>query len=305
MNQFSSRASLLATPKPLKIVILATIGLCLFCALCDAMFPYFFGIPGPQLWFSLSLWGLKKYYFWQVLTYFFVAPVSGGLSLSLVFYIVFNMYFMWIVGSSVIERRGAGHFLLLYLGGGVLSGIVASIVIFTTGNIMPIAGANAALYALLTAWMMLLPEVQVLLFFTIPVKVKWLIVGVLGVHLLVDLSHGSFLTFLLYLTSISFGYLYALCAWRIHSPFKLFHRFEKSLIFISTKFERKFTQTTHDHNFSSNSKIYDFKTGKAILTDDEFMDACLSKIATHGKKSLTILERIRLKKIAKKKKSSH
>ncbi|MCH9630720.1 MAG: hypothetical protein S4CHLAM37_07240 [Chlamydiia bacterium] len=305
MSYFSSRLSPTYTPRPLKIVILLTIGLCLFCALCDAMFPYFFGIPGPQMWFSLSLWGLKRYFIWQVLTYFFVAPVAGGLSLSLIFYILFNMYFIWVVGSSVIDRRGPKHFLGLYLGGGITGGVVASIVILTTHTMMPLAGANAALYALLTAWMMLLPEVEILLFFAIPVKVKWLIVGILGVHLLVDISHGNFLTFFLYLSSIGFGYTYALTIWGIHSPFRRLHRFERVVLRLGNQLKRKFSQpTTYEASFSSSSKIYDFKTGRAILTDEEFMDACLSKIATKGKKSLTIIERIRLRKISKRKRKS-
>lgn len=257
------------------------------------------------MWFSLSLWGLKKYFFWQVFTYFFVAPVSGGLSLSLILYMIFNMYFIWVVGSSVIDRRGSLHFLGLYLGGGTIGGIVAAIVIYTTKSLIPLAGANAALYALLTAWMMLLPEVQILIFFAIPVKVKWLILGILGVHLLVDLSHGSFLTFLLYLSSIGFGYFYTLLFWGIHSPFRNLHRFERLLIQFGNMARRKLNQTmTYEPSFSSSSKIYDFKTGKAILTDEEFMDACLEKIALKGKKSLTFFERIRLKRISKRKKKS-
>lgn len=302
MNYFSSRLTPLSTSKPLKWIILITIALSFFSAVCDAVFSLFFKIPGPQIWFSLSLWGLKKHFYWQILTCFFVAPISGGLNLSLVFYLVFNMYFIWTVGSSVIDRKGPIHFLGLYLGGGMISGIVASVIILSTNNPIAIAGANPALYALLTAWMILLPEVQILLFFTIPIKVKWLIVGILGAHLLVDLSHGNFLTFLLYLSSISFGYVYVLISWGIYSPFKKLHRIENSLISLGNKLRMKVSRsTTFEATYASHSKIYDFKTGKAILTDEEFMDACLSKIATQGRKSLTLIEKLRLRRITKRK----
>ncbi|NDD59394.1 MAG: rhomboid family intramembrane serine protease, partial [Chlamydiae bacterium] len=214
--------------KPLKILILINIGLSLFCALFDSLFPYL-NMPRPQIFLSLSLWGVKHLFLWQFLTHFFISPLSQGFNISFVLYIVFNMYFLWMVGSSVIAQKGVKHFLTLYLGGGVLGGVVAASILVSTGSPMLIAGLNPAFYALLTAWMMLFPEMQVLLFFTIPVKIKWLILGILGVNLFMDLSNGDLLHFLPYLASVVFGYLYALLIWRTHGPFPKLHTFEKSL----------------------------------------------------------------------------
>ena len=51
------------------------------------------------------------------------------------------------------------------------------------------------------------------------------------------------------------------------------------------------------------AKIYDFKTGQAILNDEEFMDAMLSKISMYGQSSLSFRrEHFRLKRILKEKK---
>jgi membrane associated rhomboid family serine protease len=301
VRYFYSKNTPLSQLNVLKYIILSTVALSLFSALFDALFPYWH-LPKPQVLFSLSLWGVKHYFIWQFLTHFFIAPMTGGVSISFILYLVFNMYFLWMVGSSVIERQGVKHFLFTYLGGGIFSGIIAIIVLFNTHSFMPIAGINPALYALLTAWMMLLPEVQILLFFAIPIKIKWLIVGILGINLFMDLSQGNLIHFALYLSSIGFGYFYALLAWQIHSPFKVFHAFEKVFINMGDKLKRSYSYSQNPSY--SKGKIYDFKTGKVLFRDEEFMDSCLSKIATQGKDSLTFLERWKMKRISKKKKRS-
>lgn len=299
MRYFYSKNSPSRELNFLKYIILTTVTLSLFCVLFDSLFTYWH-LPKPQILFSLSLWGIKHYFIWQFLTHFLITPMTGGISLSFILSLLFNMYFLWMVGSSVIDRRGVKHFLYLYLGGGLAGGIIASIMLLNTHSFTLIAGVNPALYALLTAWMILLPEVQILLFFAIPVKVKWLIVGILGINLFMDVSQGNFINFALYSSSIAFAYLYALLVWQIHGPFKPLHSFEKVFIDFSDKIKRKYSPSINS-SFSK-GKIYDFKTGKVVLRDEEFMDCCLSKIATQGKDSLTFFEKWRMKRISKKSK---
>lgn len=303
MRYFNNKVFSRNVGNSLKVIVLSTIVLSLFTAICDALFPHFFGIPGPQAWFSLSYWGLKHLFIWQPFTYFFISSVSGGLSIPFLLYLALNMYFLWTVGSSVIQMKGEKHFLWLYLGGGIFSGLIMATTLLTNYIPMQIAGSTPALYCILTAWMMLIPEVEVLIFFAIPVKVKWLIVGLLGMNFLVDISHGNFLNFLLFLSPVIFGYFYALLVWKIHSPFRFFFRLERFVIQQADKIQKRFYQSSKfDHSFAKNSKIYDFKTGKAILNDEDFVDACLSKIALQGKNSLTFFEKLRMKRISKKRK---
>jgi membrane associated rhomboid family serine protease len=285
---------------PLKYLILTTIGLSLFCALFDSLFPYL-NIPRPQTFLSLSLWGIKNYFFWQFITHFFISPVSQGVNISFVLSIVFNMYFLWMVGSSVVAQRSSKDLLTLYLGGGILGGLISAIVLLNTYSLAPIAGINPALYALLTAWMMLFPEMQILLFFTIPVKIKWLILGILGVNLAMDLSHGDLLHFLPYLSSVLFGYLYAVLGWSLNSPFSQLHSFENLLIRLRNKVTIN-SSSYSNYQPQSRGKIYDFKTGNVLLTEEEFVDNCLSKISAHGKNSLSFMEKWKMKKISRKKK---
>lgn len=303
MSYFNSRTNPFTANRPLKIVMLTTIILSLFTAISDAIFPYFFGIPSPQMWFSLSNWGLSHNFFWQIFSYFFISQTPGGLSIPFFLHLVFNMYFLWMVGSSVIQMKNQKDFLWLYVGGGIFTGIVMGFVIFFTHYPLMVAGATPALYCLLTAWMMLVPEIEILLFFTLPIKVKWLITGILGINLLIDISHGHFFNFILFLTPIIYGYFYSLLVWKTPSPFKIFHQFESFVIKQSERAQKNFYQNSRfDHSFAKNSKIYDFKTGKIILNDEDFMDTCLAKIALHGKNSLSFFERLRMKKISKKRK---
>jgi len=281
---------------PLKWIVLISVGLSLFCTLFDSLFPHL-NIPRPTVFFSLSLWGVQHLFLWQLLTHFFVSPFTGGLDLSFVLYLVFNLYFLWVVGSSVILHKSTKDFLSLYLGGGLLGGLVSLALLWINPSPTLIAGFNPAFYALLTAWMMLFPEVQVLLFFTIPVKIKWLILGILGVNLFIDISHGDFLHCAPYVSSALLGYFYALLVWHQQSPFTKLHIFEKKLLYFSRKLQRNSSPYHSGH-----SKIYDFKTGNPILSDEEFFEVCLTKIASHGKNSLSLTERWKMRRISKKKK---
>jgi len=300
VRSFYSKNSYVHPLTILKSLVIIHVALSLFCALFDVWFPQW-KLPSPQVLFSLSLWGLKKGFFWQLITYFFVSPQAGGLSLGFILYLLFNMYFLWVVGSSLLQRQGLRHFLILYIGGGVFSGVIASLSLLHTGSLAPIAGVYPALYTILTAWMMILPEMQVLVFFMVPIKIKWLIAGILAINLLTDLSQGHLTHFVLYLSSIGFGYLYALCVWQIHGPFPLFHSFEKGVIRLSHKLQTLFNSSSK-YQPHCKGKVYDFTTGKVILSDEEFLDICLSKIATEGKNSLSWLEKWKMKRILKRKK---
>ncbi len=288
---------------PVKFVVILTVILSLFATLCDAIFPQVLKIPSPQAWLSLSYWGLKHYFIWQVVTHFLITQVSGGFSIPQLLFLALNMYFVWVVGSSMVQMKGVKHFLSLYLGGGLFTGILISFVILSTKYLGFISGTTPALYALLTAWMILMPEIQVLVFFAIPMKVKWLITGILAMNFLVDISNGQFFNSLLLLIPVVYGYFYALIIWKTHSPYKIFYNFEKVVIRLADKLETRLqkSQSTIDP-FSNSSKIYDFKTGRLILSDQEFMDACLEKISKHGRHSLSFIEKWRMRRISKRRK---
>lgn len=250
------------TPKPLKILLLTTV----VCNLLSGLFPV------AQSLLSLSALGIKKLFLWQFITYLFVQ--MGQISFSFLLMTAFNAYILWIFGTSVIKSRGINHFFTLYFLSGLVGGLTAFALLATTPP-APIffAGNLAALYGVLIAWIVLNPNAQILLFFAPPSKAKNLILIFLGINLFIDLSNGYWIHTIAYIASALFGALYCKLFWK------------------------KLPSQTY-----TRGKIFDFKTGKVLLSDEDFLEEMLSKIAQKGKSSLTFSERFRLRRIVKKKK---
>jgi membrane associated rhomboid family serine protease len=271
------------TPKIIKLIIILTAILSIFSATIPNM--HFFKF------FALSMDGVKTGFFWQLLTNLFIIP-NQKISFSFVFHLVFNLYMLWVFGTAIIDLKGKKHLISLFLITGILSSTVA---LFLTPFIF--AGANIPIYSFAFAWLMLHKDAKLLLFFSIPLKAKWLILGVMGINLLSLISSHSFDYFFSYLSSFTLTYFYALLIWKTFSPFSFLMKFEKNVIHLLKKiFSKK--------KFYS-SKIFEFKTGKRKkLSDEEFLDKMLEKISIHGKSSLTKRELKKLNKITKKTKTT-
>ena len=97
---------------------------------------------------------------WRVITFALLPPES-----SLVF-IIFSLYFYWLIGSTLEAEWGAFRFNLFYL-----CGIIGTII----GGF--IAGYATNFYlnmSLFFAFALLYPEFELMLFFVIPIKIKYL-----------------------------------------------------------------------------------------------------------------------------------
>lgn len=97
---------------------------------------------------------------WRVLTFIFVPPNTS------IVWIVFTLYFYYIVGTSLESAWGTFRFTFYYLIG-MIGTIIAGL----------ITGIGTGIYlnlSLFFAYAVLFPNNQVLLFFLIPIKVKWL-----------------------------------------------------------------------------------------------------------------------------------
>ena len=110
---------------------------------------------------------LLKGEIWRLVTFVFV-PNTGRL-----IFLVIELYFYYLIGSTLERAWGVGKFTVYYLGGmaiTVVYGILASLI---TGRSLALTGSYLSLsmfFVYATLW----PDNQVLLFFFIPVKVKWL-----------------------------------------------------------------------------------------------------------------------------------
>ena len=103
---------------------------------------------------------------WRLVTFVFV-PMGSGIALLL------ELYFYWFMGSALEREWGTAKFSLFYLSGVVLN-ILFGFLSLLTGNPAVLVTMRYVNLSLIFAFATLYPNLQVLLFFIIPIKVKWL-----------------------------------------------------------------------------------------------------------------------------------
>jgi len=125
---------------------------------------------------ELTRAGLAHGQIWRLVTFLFV-PLYGS-----VFAFLLGIYLYWIIGSSLEAVWGEFRF-NVYILAGVLGCIAAALL---TGSC-----SNYWIYlSLFLAYAVLYPEQQLLLFFILPIKMKWL-GWAAGVYWLVDFARAS------------------------------------------------------------------------------------------------------------------
>ena len=111
-----------------------------------------------RLW--LDIGAVRHGQVWRLVTFLFIPPPSKPM------WVIINLYFTWWVGSSLEQRWGPFKFNVYYLLG-ALGTVIAAV----------IAGAATNLWldaSLFLAFATVFPDVTILLFFIIPIRVKWL-----------------------------------------------------------------------------------------------------------------------------------
>jgi membrane associated rhomboid family serine protease len=135
---------------------------------------------------------------WTVLTYMFV---HGDF-----LHIFFNMYSLWLFGRRVEQAWNPRSFGLYYVWCG-LGAWLMHLMITRDGTLI---GASGAVYGVMLAYAMRWPDDEVL-FFLVPVKVKWLVAGLA----VLDLTRGlgvigasPNVAYFAHLGGFAFGWLY-------------------------------------------------------------------------------------------------
>jgi membrane associated rhomboid family serine protease len=145
---------------------------------------------------------------WTALTFQFI-PRSG------MFWFFISMLVLWIMAKPLEDDWGSPRFLLFWL----ISTAGAAAASLLLG--VPMAGDTFFTGSLLFTFATLFPEMQFLLFFIVPVKVKWL--GLIGGAFLVMSSFAGFgiVGGLVNLVGMSAGYLFFLATRHVPSRRKL------------------------------------------------------------------------------------
>lgn len=119
--------------------------------------------PEKTLYYKLALDPamVMKGEVWRLITFIFIPPNSSPI------WIVLVLYFSYLIGSSLEHEWGSFRFTLYYFMG-IIGTIAAA---FISGNPVTATYLNMSLFL---AFAKIYPDYEILLFFVLPVKVKYL-----------------------------------------------------------------------------------------------------------------------------------
>lgn len=117
---------------------------------------------------SFNLSSLLHGEVWRLITFVFV-PNDFNM-----FFFAVSLYFYYFVGNALEREWGTAKFTFYYLSGLVLTLVSAIVASLITGGSYTVSGTGYINLSMFFAFAMLYPDMQVLLFFLIPLKVKWL-----------------------------------------------------------------------------------------------------------------------------------
>jgi len=228
---------------------------------------------------------IEKFYVWQLFTYMFL---HGGF-----IHLFLNMYALLIFGIPVEQAWGGRRFLVYYFFTGLGAGITIMIVNTILGDVTtPTIGASGAVFGLLLAFGMLFPDAEILLFFFIPMRAKFLVVLYGGIELYSLYSSGaqSPISHAGHLGGIIFGLIFFLIIRKRGISFK------SKLIKARLNRELDRRQTAIEHRVQSQEAALTAilekikASGADSLTDDEYQYIKHMEIMTQDAGDLCIDE---------------
>lgn len=228
---------------------------------------------------------LEKFYLWQPFTYMFL---HGGF-----LHIFLNMYALLIFGIPVEQAWGSRRFLLYYVFTGTGAGITILVINTLLGGvnyITPTIGASGAVFGLLLAFGMLFPDAEILIFFIIPMRAKFLVVLYGGIELysLIASSGQSPVSHAGHLGGILFGLIFFLIIRKRGITFK--SKLIKARL--NRELDRRQNTTAEEikkNDLQLESILLKLKTrGTGSLTDDEYQHIRYMEIMTQDNDELCV-----------------
>lgn len=125
--------------------------------------------PAALDFLKFNLNGLLHGEIWRIVTFIFYPSASSPLML------IISLYFYYWIGSTLEQQWGTAKFNLYYFSGMLLTVIGAILASLITGNsFISVAGTTYVNLSMFFAFAFLFPDTQVLLFFIVPIKMRWL-----------------------------------------------------------------------------------------------------------------------------------
>lgn len=222
--------------------------------------------------YYLGIWSLSTGLFriWQPLTYMFM---HGSFD-----HLFFNMFSLWMFGSALENFWGSKRFLFYYLVCGIGAGLLNMLVPGAHVSV----GASGAVYALLLAFGMMWPNNYIYLYFLVPIRTKWFIIGMIVIELFEGIFRSTDgIAHFAHLGGMLIGFLIILY-WKRHGG--MTGDFSIKNWFNSLKNSKKYTRYEEVYDEVPRSdEEYNYQ--KAQKERD--IDAILDKVAKSGYESLS------------------
>ena len=176
-------------PDAVKTLLIANMVVYLLQQVFDRTMTYYFGLVPVLFWDG---------YIWQAVTYMFM---HGGF-----WHILFNMFILWMLGRTLETVWGSKKFFKYYFFTGIGAALLN--VALTPGSPIPIVGASGAVYGLLLAFGVLFPNQPIYLYFLIPIKAKYLVIGLAVIEFFSGFNTASPVAHFAHLGGMLFGLIY-------------------------------------------------------------------------------------------------
>ena len=160
IDRFCARHPRWGIPNLMRYVVIGTAAMYIL---------YLLTGQSPELYLltSLSPYAVLRGQVWRLITFIFLPMTASPLLL------VLSLYFYYWMGSILENYWGTPKFTIYYLSGIVLS-ILGAFIAYFLGSFPVIAGLHYVNMAMFLAYAALAPDAVVLLFFFLPIKIKWL-----------------------------------------------------------------------------------------------------------------------------------
>ncbi len=184
------RFSLPGTTPAVKYLLIANVGIFLSDLLLRLHWSTFFGLTPASFW---------RGWIWQPVTYMFL---HGG-----IFHLLFNMFVLWMFGTTLESTWGSRRFLTFYFVCGIGAGLLNAAV--TPSSTVPTVGSSGAIYGLLMAFGILFPNQLIYIWGIFPVRAKYFVIGIGLIELIaVTGAAQSGIAHFAHLGGMLFGFAY-------------------------------------------------------------------------------------------------
>ena len=142
--------------------------------------------------FSYTLSGLLHGQVWRLITFVLIPESTSP------FYLLITCYFYYWIGSTLERQWGTARFNLYYWSGVLLTVIATLAASAISGVGYSVGGTGYVNLSMFLAFAFLYPDTQLLLFFFIPIKMKymaWVYLGFTALNVFSYLQAASFLSF--------------------------------------------------------------------------------------------------------------